>query len=171
MNMQVGGLIVCVDDARERELALSTMRRHKEFRRKIAEKAEALARSKMESAVVEMVAAPQKSDCWFGPVDCLRGLPTVETIQKAVCKYYGVSRMDLLSARRTWDVMRPRQIGYYLSKELALRSLPDIGRRFGGRDHTSALWGIKKIKRLLLKDAELAQDVACLIEKITGTQQ
>src|SRR5437879_5552204 len=61
--------------------------------------------------------------------------PKVEQIQRAVAIHFGISRLDLLSARRTLDVARPRQIGMYLAKKLSLKSTPEIGRRFGGRDH------------------------------------
>jgi chromosomal replication initiator protein len=64
--------------------------------------------------------------------------------------------------RRTWDIMLPRQIGYYLCKHLTPLSLPAIGRRFGGRDHTTALSGIRKIERLLPSDEGLRAQIAAL---------
>jgi hypothetical protein len=84
--------------------------------------------------------------------------PKVEQIQRAVAIHFGISKMDLLSARRSPDVARPRQIGMYLSKTLSLKSLPDIGRRFG-RDHTTILHGIRKIESLLLIDEQMRRDV------------
>ncbi len=83
-------------------------------------------------------------------------------IQRAVAQEYGVPVFEMLSARRTLNIIGPRQVGYYLSKKLTSRSLPEIGRRFGGRDHTSILSGIRKIERLLLTDHALA----ARIEKI-----
>src|SRR5690606_7018788 len=69
----------------------------------------------------------------------------IEDIQKLVASRYNVSRSDILSARRPAAVVRPRQIAMYLSRVLTLRSLPEIGRRFGGRDHTTVLHAVRKI--------------------------
>ena len=71
----------------------------------------------------------------------------IEDIQKLVATHYNVSRADILSERRTAAVVKPRQIAMYLSKVLTLRSLPEIGRRFGGRDHTTVLHAVRKIER------------------------
>lgn len=78
----------------------------------------------------------------------------VETIIRLVCEYYGVSKIDLFSARRTKNLTRPRQMISYLSKMYTMRSLPEIGRRMGGRDHTTILHGIRQVeKRLIYDDA------------------
>ncbi len=69
----------------------------------------------------------------------------IEDIQRVVARQYNVSRADLLSSRRTANVVRPRQVAMYLAKVLTLRSLPEIGRRFGGRDHTTVLHAVRKI--------------------------
>jgi chromosomal replication initiator protein len=73
-----------------------------------------------------------------------------------------VSRSDLLSARRTANVVRPRQIAMYLAKTLTLRSLPEIGRRFGGRDHTTVLHAVRKIESLIGNDTTLAAEIEVL---------
>jgi len=86
----------------------------------------------------------------------------IEDIQKLVATHYNVSRSDLLSARRTAAVVRPRQIAMYLSKVLTLRSLPEIGRRFGGRDHTTVLHAVRKIESLAAKDSSLAEVIELL---------
>jgi chromosomal replication initiator protein len=86
----------------------------------------------------------------------------IEDIQRIVARHYNVSRADILSARRTATVVRPRQIAMYLSKVLTLRSLPEIGRRFGGRDHTTVLHAVRKIDGLLNSDTALAEDVDLL---------
>jgi chromosomal replication initiator protein len=86
----------------------------------------------------------------------------IEDIQRIVARHYNVSRADILSARRTATVVRPRQIAMYLSKVLTLRSLPEIGRRFGGRDHTTVLHAVRKIDGLLHTDNALAEDVDLL---------
>ena len=86
----------------------------------------------------------------------------IEDIQKVVGRHYAVSRNDLLSNRRTQVIVRPRQIAMYLSKTLTPRSLPEIGRRFGGRDHTTVLHAVRKIERLLGEDTKLAQEIELL---------
>ncbi|MCC2111136.1 MAG: chromosomal replication initiator protein DnaA, partial [Hyphomicrobiales bacterium] len=86
----------------------------------------------------------------------------IEDIQRAVAKHFNVSKADLLSSRRTRSVVRPRQIAMYLSKLLTPRSLPEIGRRFGGRDHTTVLHAVRKIEGLMGNDRSLADDVAFL---------
>lgn len=100
---------------------------------------------------------------------------TIEDIQKLAASHFNVSRDDILSARRTANVVRPRQIAMYLSKLLTPRSLPEIGRRSGGRDHTTVLHAVRKITDLIegtntLKDPRgprapdklLAEDIAVL---------
>ncbi|WP_237476751.1 chromosomal replication initiator protein DnaA [Lichenibacterium dinghuense] len=86
----------------------------------------------------------------------------IEDIQKLVANHYNVSRADILSSRRTAVVVRPRQIAMYLSKALTLRSLPEIGRRFGGRDHTTVLHAVRKIEALSGKEAVLAEELELL---------
>lgn len=88
--------------------------------------------------------------------------PLIDDIIQAVARHYEVSRADILSARRTAVVVRPRQVAMYQAKTLTLRSLPEIGRRMGQRDHTTILSGVRKITRLLLDDADLAEEVAFL---------
>ncbi len=86
----------------------------------------------------------------------------IEDIQKLVATHFNVSRADILSSRRTANVVRPRQIAMYLSKALTLRSLPEIGRRFGGRDHTTVLHAVRKIDGLAGKDAALSEEIELL---------
>jgi chromosomal replication initiator protein len=86
----------------------------------------------------------------------------IEDIQRVVARQYNVSRADLLSSRRTANVVRPRQIAMYLAKTLTLRSLPEIGRRFGGRDHTTVLHAVRKIEGLVGNDNMLAEEVELL---------
>ncbi|HRJ70020.1 MAG TPA: chromosomal replication initiator protein DnaA [Beijerinckiaceae bacterium] len=83
----------------------------------------------------------------------------IEDIQRLVANHYSVSRADILSSRRTATVVRPRQIAMYLSKTLTLRSLPEIGRRFGGRDHTTVLHAVRKIDGLIGTDISLAGEI------------
>ena len=86
----------------------------------------------------------------------------IEDIQRTVARQYNVSRADLLSSRRTANVVRPRQIAMYLAKTLTLRSLPEIGRRFGGRDHTTVLHAVRKIEGLVDTDTTLAEEIELL---------
>jgi chromosomal replication initiator protein len=86
----------------------------------------------------------------------------IEDIQRVVARQYNVSRSDLLSSRRTANVVRPRQVAMYLAKTLTLRSLPEIGRRFGGRDHTTVLHAVRKIEALVAKDTTLSEEVESL---------
>jgi chromosomal replication initiator protein len=86
----------------------------------------------------------------------------IEDIQRVVARQYNVSRADLLSSRRTANVVRPRQVAMYLAKTLTLRSLPEIGRRFGGRDHTTVLHAVRKIENLVGNDTTLAEEIELL---------
>ncbi len=86
----------------------------------------------------------------------------VEEILKLVSNHYNVSRQDILSSRRTAVVVKPRQVAMYLAKILTLRSLPEIGRRFGGRDHTTVLHAVRKIEALSAKDSALHDELELL---------
>jgi chromosomal replication initiator protein len=91
----------------------------------------------------------------------------VEEILKLVSAHYNVTRADLLSSRRTASVVRPRQIAMYLSRTLTLRSLPEIGRRFGGRDHTTVLHAVRKINGLIGENVALKDEVVLLKRMLT----
>jgi chromosomal replication initiator protein len=86
----------------------------------------------------------------------------IEDIQKLVANRFSVTRADILSARRTATVVKPRQIAMYLAKVLTPRSLPEIGRRFGGRDHTTVLHAVRKIEGLAKTDANLNEELELL---------
>jgi chromosomal replication initiator protein len=86
----------------------------------------------------------------------------IEDIQKVVSRHYNVSKADLLSSRRTRTIVRPRQIAMYLSKTLTPRSLPEIGRRFGGRDHTTVLHAVRKVEEMMQGDQHLAEEIELL---------
>ncbi len=102
----------------------------------------------------------------------LRGGPerriTVDEIQKTVADFFNLKQADLLSERRTRAIARPRQIAMYLCKQHTTRSYPDIGRRFGGRDHTTVLHGVRKIEELMPKEEQIARDVEALTRKLRG---
>jgi chromosomal replication initiator protein len=86
----------------------------------------------------------------------------IEDILKIVSRHFKVARNDLLSSRRSRDVVRPRQIAMYLAKSLTSRSLPEIGRRFGGRDHTTVLHSVRKVEQMIKDDADLGQEIELL---------
>lgn len=83
----------------------------------------------------------------------------IDDIQKIVAQHFNVSRADLLSNRRNRAIVRPRQIAMYLAKIMTPRSLPEIGRRFGGRDHTTVLHAVRKIESLMQTDQVIASDI------------
>ncbi|HWK15125.1 MAG TPA: chromosomal replication initiator protein DnaA [Rhizobiaceae bacterium] len=96
---------------------------------------------------------------------CRSGEPKrvrIEDIQRIVARHYNVSKTELLSNRRTRTIVKPRQIAMYLAKVLTPRSLPEIGRRFGGRDHTTVLHAVRKIEGLTDSDNTLAQELELL---------
>jgi chromosomal replication initiator protein len=93
---------------------------------------------------------------------------TIDEIQKATAEHYGMKQADLISERRNRAIARPRQTAMWLAKHLTTRSLPDIGRRFGGRDHTTVLHAVRRIEELKAGDPQLARDVETLTRKLRG---
>jgi chromosomal replication initiator protein len=93
---------------------------------------------------------------------------TVDMIQKTVAEHYALKQADLISERRARAVARPRQVAMWLAKQITTRSLPDIGRRFGGRDHTTVLHAVRRIEQLKAEDAAIARDVDVLLRKLRG---
>jgi len=87
---------------------------------------------------------------------------TIEEIQRKVAEHYNVRLSDMIGPKRLRTIARPRQVAMYLSKQMTSRSLPEIGRRFGGRDHTTIMHGIRKIEELMAADGQLADDVQLL---------
>jgi Bacterial dnaA protein helix-turn-helix len=86
----------------------------------------------------------------------------VERIKTEVAMHFKVTRLDLVSARRTKNIVLPRQIAMYLAKTMTLKSLPEIGRRFGGRDHTTVLHAVRKIKALESSNPHVAAAIATI---------
>jgi chromosomal replication initiator protein len=91
----------------------------------------------------------------------------IEDIQRIVARHYNVSRQELVSNRRTRVIVKPRQIAMYLSKTMTPRSFPEIGRRFGGRDHTTVLHAVRKIEELISNDQKLGHEIELLRRLIT----
>jgi len=87
---------------------------------------------------------------------------TVEEIQRKVSEHYNIRLSDMIGPKRLRTYARPRQIAMYLAKQLTSRSLPEIGRRFGGRDHTTVMHGVKRIEELSHKDSQIADDLELL---------
>lgn len=87
---------------------------------------------------------------------------TVEEIQRKVSEYYNIRMSDIVGPKRLRSYARPRQVAMYLCKKLTSRSLPEIGRRFGGRDHTTVMHGVRRIEELKSTDGQIAEDVEML---------
>ena len=97
---------------------------------------------------------------------CSEKRVTVDQIQKAVAEHYGLKQADIISERRARVVARPRQAAMWIAKQITTRSLPDIGRRFGGRDHTTVLHAVRRIEALKQDDPVLARDLDSIIRKL-----
>jgi chromosomal replication initiator protein len=119
-----------------------------------------LAHSKLTGQPVTLEMAEREMRDLIRPAEPKR--VRIEDIQRIVARQYNVSRADLLSSRRTANVVRPRQVAMYLAKVLTLRSLPEIGRRFGGRDHTTVLHAVRKIENLAGNDSAFAEEIEAL---------
>jgi chromosomal replication initiator protein len=103
--------------------------------------------------------------------DTLRGAQkrvTIDEIQKLVSQHFDLKALDLVSARRARAVARPRQIAMYLAKRLTTRSLPEIGRKFGGRDHSTVIHAVKRIESLRDQDREVDGAVRVLLRQLEG---
>jgi chromosomal replication initiator protein len=91
---------------------------------------------------------------------------TIDEIMKVTCEHYSLRMSDMTSARRSRTVARPRQMAMYLAKKLTPRSYPEIGRKFGGRDHTTVLYAVRKIEELMIADDQIAEDAQLLQRKL-----
>jgi chromosomal replication initiator protein len=92
----------------------------------------------------------------------------IDTIQSEVCRFFGVTREEIVSERRTRRIVTPRQVAMYLSRELTEASLPTIGREFGGRDHTTVMYAVQKIARMMGDEGEVYGAVRELTTRLTG---
>ena len=93
---------------------------------------------------------------------------TVEEIQRQVAEYFNIRMSDLIGPKRVRTYARPRQVAMYLAKQLTSRSLPEIGRRFGGRDHTTIMHGVRRIEELKATDGQIAEDIEILRRSLEG---
>jgi chromosomal replication initiation ATPase DnaA len=102
-------------------------------------------------------------DRWMMP-ETLR----VEDIQRVTARHFDLPRIELLSERRNADVVKPRQIAMYFAKRMTLRSYQDIGRRFGGRDHSTVLHAVRNVAKRCRNEPDYAHDVATIEAKLAG---
>jgi chromosomal replication initiator protein len=93
---------------------------------------------------------------------------TIDEIQRRVAEHFNMKMAEMTSSRRARVVARPRQVAMYLAKQLTQRSLPEIGRKFGGRDHTTVMHAVRKIEELMVSDRALAEDVDLLHRMLGG---
>jgi chromosomal replication initiator protein len=93
---------------------------------------------------------------------------SIEEIQRKVAEHYNIRLSDMIGPKRLRNIARPRQVAMYLAKQLTPRSLPEIGRRFGGRDHTTIMHGVRKIEELMTTDSQLADDLQLLRRLLQG---
>ena len=87
---------------------------------------------------------------------------SVEEIQRRVAEHYNIRLSDMIGPKRLRNFARPRQVAMFLCKQLTSRSLPEIGRRFGGRDHTTVMHGVRRIEELRSSDGQIAEDLELL---------
>ena len=164
----------------ERELALSAHRRHKEFLRQCDAKAAALRAQALDAAAAaERLAAPawesvapawpvtpalsEKEffkECWFLIEGVSPKRPTLGEIKRAVTLYFRLPDEAMIVGRRRVDWLRPRQLAMYLCNTLTIKSMPEIGRAFGGADHTTVLHAGRRLSVLMAKDPTFAAVVA-----------
>jgi chromosomal replication initiator protein len=90
----------------------------------------------------------------------------IQTIQAAVCRHFRVTHLDLVSRRRGRGIVRPRQVGMWLARHLTVASLPEIGRAFGGRDHTTVMHALGVVERLMLQDAYWRNAVWTIVDSV-----
>lgn len=116
----------------------------------------------MASLVGREISMEMTQDCLADVLRVSERKVTVEEIQRRVSEHYNIRLSELIGPTRVRTIARPRQIAMYLCKTLTSRSLPEIGRRFGGRDHTTIMHGVKRIEELKAKDSQVAEDLEML---------
>ncbi len=101
-------------------------------------------------------------DCLADILRASESRVTIEEIQRKVSEHYNIRLSDMIGPKRVRTIARPRQIAMFLAKELTTRSLPEIGRRFGGRDHTTIIHGVRRVEELRTADSQIAEDIELL---------
>ena len=97
-----------------------------------------------------------------------KGYVRVEVIRRAVADHYDIRVHDMMSDRRTADLTLPRFVTFYLCRHLTLKSLPEIGRKMGGRDHSTILYGVRRLSEMLLNNERLQASIEMLTEQLGG---
>jgi hypothetical protein len=112
----------------------------------------------------------QQDGAWFSVVDDFlpRQEPSIALIQRACCKHFALQRKDFLSPRRGAELVYARQIGMFICKRETSKSLPEIGRRFGDRDHTTVLYAVRKIANQSKYDHVMVKDIEAITIEIKG---
>lgn len=105
---------------------------------------------------IQPIPVPQREP-WFRILSLTS--PMIRDIQDVVAEFYGITYTDLVSSRRTMPLVLHRQVAMYLAKEITGKSLPEIGRRFGGRDHTTVLHAVRKVQTEIKTDHELQDEI------------
>ncbi|WP_240804437.1 chromosomal replication initiator protein DnaA [Qingshengfaniella alkalisoli] len=116
----------------------------------------------MASLVGREISMEMTQDCLSDVLRASERKITIEEIQRRVSEHYNIRLSEMIGPTRVRTIARPRQIAMYLCKSLTTRSLPEIGRRFGGRDHTTIMHGVKRIDELRVKDGQIADDIELL---------
>ncbi|MEL6414556.1 MAG: helix-turn-helix domain-containing protein, partial [Pseudomonadota bacterium] len=93
---------------------------------------------------------------------------SIEEIQRQVAEHYNIRLSEMIGPKRLRIFARPRQVAMFLCKQMTSRSLPEIGRRFGGRDHTTVMHGVRRIEELRVQDAQVAEDLEILRRTLEG---
>jgi hypothetical protein len=150
-------------------LQLAAHYRHRERMERMAPKAPAQVHEALPEPLPLVLALPPEEPVetppsavpvpWIGRVD-------IKRITEAVSDHFGITRRDLYSRRRTKEIVLPRQIAMYLAKTVTLKSLPEVGRRIGGRDHTTVLHAVRKIEAAVLTDPEMAARIDAIKESM-----
>ena len=114
------------------------------------------------SLVKQTVTLELAQDCLADVLRASERKISIEEIQRCVAEHYNIRLSEMIGPKRLRNFARPRQVAMYLCKQMTSRSLPEIGRRFGGRDHTTVMYGVRKIEELRIQDARIADDLEIL---------
>ena len=114
------------------------------------------------SLVGQEITLELTQDCLADVLRASERQVTIEEIQRQVSEHYNIRLSDLVGPKRLRVYARPRQMAMFLCKQMTSRSLPEIGRRFGGRDHTTVMHGVRRIEELSRKDVQIAEDIELL---------
>ncbi|WP_371224971.1 chromosomal replication initiator protein DnaA [Roseovarius sp. 2305UL8-3] len=114
------------------------------------------------SLIKQEVTLELTQDCLADVLRASERKISIEEIQRRVAEHYNIRLSEMIGPKRVRNFARPRQVAMYLCKQMTSRSLPEIGRRFGGRDHTTVMHGVKRIDELRIQDAQIADDLEIL---------